>query len=198
MKRGWIIFGVLGGILAIIGLSMASSYNGLVMKREDVRAAFSNVETKYQRRADLVPSLVNTVKGASDFEQETLTEVTEARARATSITIDASTATPEQIAAYQSAQGELSQALGKLLAIAENYPQLQAVAAYQDLQSQLEGTENRIAVARKDYNNVAKEYNARIMSFPTNILANTFGFDEVNYFEADEGTSTAPIVDFGE
>lgn len=198
MKRGWIIFGVLGGILAIIGLSMASSYNGLVMKREDVRAAFSNVETKYQRRADLVPSLVNIVKGASDFEQETLTEVTEARARATSITIDASTATPEQIAAYQSAQGELSQALGKLLAIAENYPQLQAVAAYQDLQSQLEGTENRIAVARKDYNNVAKEYNARIMSFPTNILANTFGFDEVNYFEADEGTSTAPIVDFGE
>lgn len=198
MKRGWIIFGVLGGILAIIGLSMASSYNGLVMKREDVRAAFSNIETQYQRRADLVPNLVSTVKGASDFEQETLTEVTEARARATSITIDASTATPEQIAAYQSAQGELSQALGKLLAIAENYPQLQAVAAYQDLQSQLEGTENRIAVARRDYNNVAKEYNARIMSFPTNILANIFGFDEANYFEADEGSSTAPTVDFGE
>ena len=143
-----------------------------------------------------MPNLVNTVKGAANFEQETLTQVTEARAKATSISIDPSKATPEQLAAYQNAQGELSQALGRLLAVSENYPELKAVDAFRDLQVQLEGTENRIAVARKDFNDVAGGYNTSVQRFPTNITANLFNFDQFPYFEADEGAENAPTVNF--
>lgn len=196
MKSKWLIPGIIGGILLVLVLIVVGSYNGLVGQREDVRRTLANVETQYQRRADLVPNLVNTVKGAADFEQETLTEVTEARADATRITIDPSNATPEQLAQYQEAQGELSQALGRLLAVAENYPQLRATDAFRDLQAQLEGTENRIAVARKDYNDIASSYNSRIQTFPTNLTAGLFGFEQFPYFEAETGADQAPDVNF--
>jgi LemA protein len=145
-----------------------------------------------------VPNLVNTVKGASNFEQSTLTKVVEARAKATSVTIDPSKATPQQLEQYQASQGELSQALGRLLAVAENYPDLKSVEAYRDLQSQLEGTENRIAVARKDYNDTAAGYNAKIQRFPTNVTAAVFNFDQFPYFQATSGAENAPTVNFGQ
>jgi LemA protein len=195
MNRKWLIPGIIIGIVVIIGGILVSGYNGLVGQRESVNKTFANLQSQYQRRADLVPNLVRTVKGAAEFEQKTLTDVTEARTKATSITIDPSKATPEQLAEYQKSQGELSQALGRLLAITENYPQLKAVQGFQDLQVQLEGTENRIAVARNDFNDVASTYNARILTFPTNITAGLFGFNQFPYFEADEGAENAPEVD---
>lgn len=198
MKKVWTILAIFAGIAVIFGLSLSSSYNGLVFKQENVQTALANLDSQYQRRADLIPNLVSTVKGASDFEQETLTQVVEARAKATSITLDVSNATPEQIAAYQSAQGELSQALGRLLAVAESYPDLKTVETYRDLLSQLEGTENRIAVARQDYNDAVNIFNKAVKRFPTNIVANLFGFEEATYFAADEGASSAPTVNFGE
>jgi LemA protein len=175
---------------------VVGGYNGLVGQRESVNKTFANLQAQYQRRADLVPNLVNTVKGAANFEKTTLTDVTNARAKATGITIDPSKATPEQLAQYQQAQGELSQALGRLLAVTENYPDLKATAAFQDLQTQLEGTENRITVARKDYNDVAASYNARVQTFPTSLTAGIFGFKTFPYFQADAGSDKAPIVDF--
>lgn len=194
--KKWLIPGIIVGVIVIIAAFVISGYNGLVGQREGVNKTFANLQSQYQRRADLVPNLVNTVKGAAGFEQETLTNVTEARARATSISIDPSNATPEQLAQYQQSQGELSQALGRLLAVTENYPELKAVAAFQDLQVQLEGTENRISVARNDFNEAASGYNARIKTFPTNITAGMFGFKEFPYFEADEGAENAPDVNF--
>lgn len=187
---------IVGGVVLIVVLLVVGLYNGLVGQREAVIKAFSDVQTQYQRRADLIPNLVSTVKGASNFEQETLTQVTEARAKATSINVDASTASPEQVQEYINAQSGVSSALGRLLAVAENYPDLKATATYQDLMTQLEGTENRIQVARTDYNEAARPYNARVKTFPTNILAGMFGFTERPYFEADEGTDKAPAVDF--
>lgn len=199
MKRSkWLVPGVIAGVVLVIVLMFVGSYNGLVTKREDVRNSLANVQTQYQRRSDLVPNLVNTVKGAANFQQQTLVDVTNARAKATSITIDPSKATPQQLQQFQSSQGELSQALGRLLAVTENYPQLTATQNFQDLQTQLEGTENRIAVARQDYNNTAKDYNARIKRFPTVVTANIFGFDSFPYFEADKGAQTAPTVNFGQ
>lgn len=198
MNRKWLVPGVILGALLLFVLIIVGSYNGLVTQREQVRTQFANVQTQYQRRADLIPNLVSTVKGAANFEQETLTQVTEARAKATSIQIDPSRATPEQLAQYQESQGELSQALGRLLAVAENYPQLTATQNFQDLQVQLEGTENRIAVARRDFNETARGYNTRIQRFPTNITAGIFGFDAFTYFQADEGSEDAPTVDFGQ
>lgn len=198
MNRKWLIPGIIIGVIVLIVVLVVGGYNGLVGQCEGVKTALANVETQYQRRADLVPNLVNTVKGAADFEQQTLTDVTNARAKATSITIDPATATPEQIAQYQQAQGELSQALGKLLAVTENYPQLKATDAFRDLQTQLEGTENRIAVARRDFNEAARTYNTRIQTFPANITAGLFGFTVYPYFEADEGAQQAPTVNFGE
>lgn len=198
MKRKWLVPGIIGGVILVLILIIAGSYNNLVGQREDVRRAFANVQAQYQRRADLVPNLVNTAKGAANFQQETLTQVTEARAKATSISIDPSKATPQQLQQYQQSQGELSQALGRLLAVAENYPQLTATQNFQDLQVQLEGTENRIAVARKDFNDAAAAYNARVQRFPTNIVAGIFNFDPFTYFQADQGAQNAPTVDFGE
>ena len=196
MKSKWLIPGIIIGVIVLIAAVVISGYNGLVGQRESVDTALANLDSQYQRRADLVPNLVSTVKGAANFEQQTLTDVTEARAKATQITIDPSSATPEQLQQYQQAQGELSQALGRLLAVSENYPELRAVAGFQDLQVQLEGTENRIAVARSDFNDTARQYNTRIKTFPTNITAGIFGFDAFPYFEADKGAENAPSVNF--
>jgi len=196
MNRKWLIPGIIIGVIVLIAAIVIGGYNGLIGQRENVNKSFANLQSQYQRRADLVPNLVSTVKGAANFEQDTLTDVTEARAKATGITIDPSNATPEQLAQYQQSQGELSQALGRLLAVTENYPELKAVAGFQDLQVQLEGTENRISVARNDFNEVASGYNSRIQTFPTNITAGIFGFDKFPYFEAEGGADTAPDVNF--
>lgn len=190
------IWAFVGIVAAIALLWLVVSYNGLVSSSQKVESSFGNVQSQYQRRADLIPNLVNTVKGAADFEQDTLTQVVEARAKATQITIDPSKATPEQLQQYQNAQGELSQALGKLLAIAEAYPQLTATENFKDLQSQLEGTENRIQVARSDYNNELKIYNTKVRHFPTVVVAGAFGFDQKPYFEATPGAENAPAVQF--
>jgi LemA protein len=184
------------GILAIIALWVANVYNAFIASEEEVESSWAQVENQYQRRADLVPNLVATVKGYAAHEQQTLEGVVEARAKATQITIDPATATPEQLAAYQAAQGELSQALGRLLAVAENYPDLKANQNFRDLQAQLEGTENRITIARQMFNETAKAYNKTIRRSPNNILAGIFGFDKKPYFEAEEGASKAPKVEF--
>ena len=195
MKRAlpWI---VVLGILAIIALWVANVYNSFVAAEEEVESAWSQVENQYQRRADLVPNLVATVKGYAAHESETLQGVVDARARATQITIDPATATPEQLAAFQAAQGELWTAIGKLLAIAENYPDLKANENFRDLQAQLEGTENRITIARQLFNESARNYNTRIRRFPNNIIAGAFGFEKKPYFEAEEGANKAPKVEF--
>jgi len=195
MKKAlpWI---VVLGILAIIALWVMNAYNGFVAAEEEVDSSWAQVENQYQRRADLVPNLVATVKGYAAHEQQTLEGVVEARAKATSIVIDPANATPEQLAAFQAAQGELSQALGRLLAVAENYPDLKANENFRDLQAQLEGTENRIAVARQSFNETAKEYNQNIRRFPNNIIAGIFGFSKKPYFEAEEGAKAAPKVEF--
>ena len=184
------------GVLAIIVLWIANVYNGFVAAEEQVESAWAQVEYQYQRRSDLVPNLVATVKGYASHESETLQGVIDARARATQITIDPSKATPEQLAAYQSAQGELSQALGRLLALAESYPDLKANENFRDLQQQLEGTENRITVARQLFNDEAKKYNTDIRKFPNNLIAGAFGFEKKPYFEAEEGARQAPKVEF--
>lgn len=195
MKKAlpWI---VVLGILAIIALWVANAYNSFVAAEEEVESAWSQVENQYQRRADLVPNLVATVKGYAAHEQETLEGVVEARAKATQITIDPANATPEQLAAYQSAQGELSQALGRLLALAESYPDLKANENFRDLQQQLEGTENRIAIARQLFNESARKYNTKIRRFPNNIIAGICGFEKKPYFEAEEEAAKAPKVEF--
>ena len=184
------------GVLAIIALWGVNVYNGLVEGQEDVESAWSQVENQYQRRADLVPNLVATVKGYASHEQETLEGVIAARSKATQITINPDEITPEQLAAYQAAQGELSQALGRLLAVAESYPDLKANANFRDLQAQLEGTENRIAVARQNFNDTAKNYNTKVRRFPSNIIASMFGFEKKPYFEAEGDAKKAPKVEF--
>ena len=188
----WIIIGVLG-VLVIMGFS---SYNGLVGKQEDVGKAWGNVESDYQRRADLIPNLVNTVKGYANFEQETLTKVIEARASATQVKIDANNLTPENLAAFQQAQGGLSSALSRLLVVSENYPDLKANQNFLDLQAQLEGTENRINVSRQRYNDTVNDYNKSRRSFPAVIFASMFGFGEKGYFKAEAGSEKAPEVKF--
>lgn len=197
-KKKWFIPAVIGGVILLIIVWFVGSYNSLVSQRENVRKTFANVQTQYQRRADLVPNLVSTVKGAANFEQKTLTEVTNARAKATSVSIDPSKATPAQLQQYQQSQGELGSALGRLLAVAENYPQLKATENFRDLQSQLEGTENRIAVARKDYNDVSGSFNGRIQRFPTSIVAGISNVEQFPYFQADQGADKAPSVNLGQ
>lgn len=196
MKRSVTMFAIIAAVIVLLGLLLAGSYNGLVTSRESVRGSINNLQSQYQRRADLVPNLVNTVKGSADFEKSTLESVINARAKATQVRIDPSNATPEQLNDYQNAQGELSQALGRLLAVAENYPDLKSTAAFQDLMTQLEGTENRIQVARADYGKTALAYNTKIQRFPTNISAAVFGFETFPYFASDQGAEKAPTVDF--
>lgn len=183
-------------VVALIGIWFVGDYNEMVTKEETVETSWGDVQTYYQRRADLIPNLVNTVKGYAEHENTTLQEVIEARAKATQITIDPANATPEQLAAYQSAQGELSQALGRLMAVSEAYPDLKANTNFRDLQAQLEGTENRIAVARQNYNEKVKDFNTYIRRFPRNIVASLFGFEKKNYFEADTMAAKAPEVNF--
>ena len=195
MKKGTIWIVVLAA-LAIIILWGVGVYNSLVSAEEQVESAWAQVENQYQRRADLVPNLVATVKGYAAHEQETLEGVIEARAKATQITIDPTNATADQLAAFQAAQGELSQALGRLLAVAENYPDLKANENFRDLQQQLEGTENRIAVARQLFNDEARNFNTKVRRFPNNIIASMCGFEKKPYFEAEEGARTAPKVEF--
>ncbi len=194
MKK-WKIPAIIGGVLLLLVMMIAGSYNGMVSSRESVNTAWSKVESQYQRRNDLIPNLVNTVKGAANFEQETLTKVIEARSKVTQIKVDANN--PEDIARFQQAQGQVSSSLSRLLAVAENYPQLKATENFKDLQSQLEGTENRITVARNDFNDAARSYNTKIKSFPANLLAGMFGFKERPYFEADADAKKAPSVNFG-
>ena len=183
-------------IIAVITIWTVWGYNDLVSMDENVSNQWANVETQYQRRADLIPNLVNTVKGYAAHEQETLKGVVEARSKATQIKLDASELTPEKLAQFQQAQGELTTALNKLLAIREAYPDLKANQNFLELQAQLEGTENRINVARKNFNDAAKDYNTAIRRFPKNILAGMFGFDKRAYFEAQEGAEVAPTVEF--
>ena len=182
-------------IAAALTLS-SCNYNGMVEREEAVSQAWSNVENQYQRRADLIPNLVNTVKGYAAHEQETLTQVIEARSKATSINIDAENLTPETLKAYQKAQGEIGNALGRLIALGEAYPDLKANENFRELQAQLEGTENRIATERMKFNETAKEYNTLIRKFPKNIIASVFGFEKKPYFEAQEGADKAPAVQF--
>jgi LemA protein len=185
------------GIVAVcIVMLSCCQYNSMVEKDEAVGTAWSNVENQYQRRTDLIPNLVNVVKGYAKHEQGTLEAVITARSKATQITVDADNMTPEKLQEYQKAQGEIGSALGKLLAITENYPDLKANENFKELQAQLEGTENRIAVERRKFNEVAKEYNTYIRRFPNNIISSIFGFNKRPYFEAEEGSEKAPKVEF--
>ena len=183
-------------IVAVVLIWGVSGYNGLVSMDEGVQNKWADVETQYQRRADLIPNLVNTVKGYAAHEKETLEGVVKARSEATSVKIDAENMTAEQMAQYQKAQNGVSSALSKLLLVVEKYPDLKANQNFLELQSQLEGTENRITVARRDFNGAAKEYNTAIRKFPKNILAGMFGFEKKTYFEAQEGAEKAPEVQF--
>ena len=193
MKKSIII---ILAVVAILVIWAVSVYNGLVTMDENVTGQWANVETQYQRRADLIPNLVNTVKGYATHEKETLEGVVAARSQATQIKVDAEDLTPEKLAEYQKAQGAVTSALGKLLAITENYPDLKANQNFLELQAQLEGTENRINVARKNFNDAAQAYNTNIRRFPKNIFAGMFGFDKKAYFEAEEGSEKAPKVEF--
>ena len=190
--------GTLGGIVIaviLIGISViAGQYNSLVKLEETVKAQRGQVESVYQRRADLIPNIVATVKGEAAFEQETLRQVVEARASATQMKIDANNA--QDFAKFQAAQGELSQALGRLMMLTENYPSLKANQAFSDLRVQLEGSENRIAVERMNYNKVVGKYNIKLRSFPTNLIAKWLGFERANLFEATTGSEVAPVVAF--
>jgi LemA protein len=182
--------------ILLLGGCGCSGYNKMVGMDENVKNKWNNVQSEYQRRADLIPNLVNTVKGAANFEQETLTQVVEARAKATSIQLTADELTPENMAKFQEAQTQLSGALSRLLVAVERYPDLKANQNFRDLQAQLEGTENRIKVARNDYNAAVQEYNTSVRSFPNNILAGIFGFKAKEGFKAEAGAEKAPTVDF--
>lgn len=187
---------VILGALLVFGGCACSGYNGLVTQDENVKKAWNNVQSDYQRRADLIPNLVNTVKGAANFEQETLTKLMEARAKATSVNVNADDLTPEKLAQFQAAQTQISSGIGRLLAVVESYPDLKANQNFRDLQAQLEGTENRIKVARNDFNAAVQEYNTKARKFPMNILANMFGFSVKEGFKADPGSERAPDVKF--
>lgn len=195
MKGKLIVGLVVLGLMVFFGISVN---NSLVEKEEGVEGAWAQVENQYQRRADLIPNLVNTVKGAANFEQETLTSVIEARSKATSINISSDDLNdPAKLQQFQEAQGQLSGALSRLLVSVERYPELKANANFRDLQAQLEGTENRIATERKRFNDTARNYNTAIRKFPSSIFASIGGFERKAYFEADQGAENAPNVDFG-
>ena len=189
----WIVVVVLV-VLFISG--SCSAYNRMVTAEETVNTTWADVEAQYQRRSDLIPNLVNTVKGYAAHETQTLNEVTEARARATSINLSADDLTPERLAQFQRAQAEVRSALGRLIAVSESYPDLKANQNFLELQAQLEGTENRIAVARKDFNAAAQQYNVSVRRFPANLVARMFGFGQKPYFESAEGAAAAPQVTF--
>ena len=194
-KKIVVLIAVLG-VLAIAVIWGVSRYNAIITAEEDVNTAWSQVENQYQRRADLIPNLVETVKGYAAHESATLEGVVAARAKATQVVVDPTQATAEQIAAFQAAQGELSQALGRLMAISESYPDLKANQNFGALQSQLEGTENRITVARNNFNEMARKFNTLIRRFPTNMIASMMNAEKRPYFEANESANQVPQVQF--
>lgn len=196
MSKKTIIWIVVLSVLAIAVIWGINRYNAIITAEEDVNTAWSQVENQYQRRADLIPNLVETVKGYAAHESETLEGVIAARAKATQVVVDPTQATAEQIAAFQAAQGELSQALGKLMAISESYPDLKANQNFGALQSQLEGTENRITVARNNFNEMARKFNTLIRRFPTNMIASMMNAEKRPYFEANESANQVPQVQF--
>jgi LemA protein len=196
-NRTWIIVLVIVALVVLSAIRWGiRTYNGFVTLEEGIEGQWANVENVYQRRADLIPNLVNTVKGYAEHEQETFTMVTEARARATSVTVDPTNLTPESLAAFQQAQDGLSSALSRLLVTVERYPELKANQNFLELQAQLEGTENRIAVERRKFNEVTRGFNTSIRRFPASIIANMKDFEKKGYFEAVEGSETAPVVEF--
>ena len=191
--------GLLFAFTALFGLSGCGSYNRLVTLEQNVNKKWADVQSVYQRRADLIPNLVNTVQGAANFEKSTLTEVTNARASVGQVKLDPSKAPTDaaQLEQFQQAQGQLSTALSRLLVVSENYPQLRATEAFQNLQAQLEGTENRISVERNNFNGAVQDYNTALQRFPTNMLNKMFGFKERPFFSAQAGSEKAPTVNFG-
>ena len=195
MKINKTLIGIIVAVV-VIALWASSAYNGMVSEQEKATTALANVQSTYQRRADLIPNLVETVKGYAAHEKQTLENVVAARSKATSITLDPSNMTPEKLKEFQQAQGELGSALGRLIAIQENYPDLKANENFRDLQVQLEGTENRINEARNTYNAAVQQYNVVIRSFPKNMLAGMFGFGKMDKFEAEAGAEKAPQVKF--
>ncbi|MBN8669877.1 MAG: LemA family protein [Chitinophagales bacterium] len=196
MKKGSIVLVVLLGILLIGGCQACNIQKSLVTLDENAKSKWAEVQNQYQRRADLIPNLVNTVKGAANFEQKTLTDVINARAKATSIQVNPDNLTPEKLREFQNAQGELSQALGRLMVVSEAYPELKANQNFLALQDQLEGTENRITVARKNFNDAVQDYNTKMRVFPNNMFAGMLGFSTKGMFEADAAAQKAPSVQF--
>ena len=196
MKKGLTALLIVAAVVLGIFLWVKGAYNKMVTADEGVQAAWAQVENVYQRRADLIPNLVATVKGYAQHESETLENVVAARAKATQTLVDPSDLSEEAIARFNEAQGELSSALGRLLLIQENYPDLKASQQFSELQAQLEGTENRIATERMKFNDAVKSFNTGIRRFPDNIIASMFGFEKKGYFEAQEGAQTAPAVEF--
>lgn len=196
IKRSWIVTGVIVLLVIIIYSNIKGTYNKIVVFEEDINGKWAQVTTDYQRRLDLIPNLVNTVKGYADFEQETLTAVVEARAKATSVNVSADNLNPAILQQFQSAQQGLSSSLGRLLVTIERYPELKANQNFLELQAQLEGTENRISNSRRKFNESTQVYNTYIKTFPRNIYANIFGFDNKPYFEAEAGAEEAPEVTF--
>lgn len=187
---------ILFAIVVLCSMTSCSTYNKMVTMDETVKSAWSNVETQYQRRADLIPNLVATVKGYASHEQNTLQAVVDARSKATSVSISLDDLSAEKIAEFQQAQSAVTSALGRLIAVSENYPDLKANQTFLELQAQLEGTENRITVARKTFNDAVQQYNVQVRRFPANLIAKFFGFNEKPYYEADESAGTAPKVEF--
>ncbi|HLN72370.1 MAG TPA: LemA family protein [Prolixibacteraceae bacterium] len=196
MKKTWIVLAVIVVIVLVAYSSIKGSYNNMVNMEEGVTAQWSQVENVYQRRADLIPNLVSTVKGYAQFEKETLTQVIEARAKATQVTVDPKNLNPQALQQFQDAQSGLSSALGRLMVVVEKYPDLKANQGFLDLQAQLEGTENRISVERMKFNQTAQAYNTFIRQFPKNIWAGMFGFEKKAYFAAEAGANKAPKVEF--
>jgi LemA protein len=200
MKRSCLVTIIIVAFLGLVILGVVmwgmKSYNNMVTLQEGVKSQWGNVETQYQRRADLIPNFVNTVKGAANFEQETLTKVIEARAKATQVTLDPTKMTAENMKQFQAAQGELSSSLSRLMVVVEQYPELKATQNYRDLQVELEGTENRISEARRKFNETALSFNTFIKRFPQNFIAGMFGFSERPYFESMQGADKAPTVQF--
>lgn len=196
MKKTWIVLAVIALILVVAFSSIKGSYNNMVNMEEGVTAQWSQVENVYQRRADLIPNLVNTVKGYAEFEKETLTQVIEARAKATQTTVNPGNLDAQSLQQFQDAQAGLSSALSRLMVVVEKYPDLKANQGFLDLQAQLEGTENRISVERMKFNQTAQAYNTFIRQFPKNIWAGMFGFEKKAYFAADAGANKAPTVTF--
>jgi LemA protein len=196
MKSGSIILLVIVALLLIGGCMTCNVQKSLVTLDENAKSKWGEVQNQYQRRADLIPNLVATVKGAANFEQKTLTDVINARAKATSIQVNPENLTPEKIKEFQAAQGELSQALGRLMVVTENYPELKANQNFLSLQDQIEGTENRITVARKNFNDAVQQYNTQLRIFPNNIFAGMMGFQAKGTFEADANAQKAPQVQF--